>query len=56
MAAAPLTAEEAMAKAEKEGLPLVRSDNNQTRYKGVTFQQGKMRPYRRRLSQSVGAA
>ena len=39
-----MTAEEVLVKAEQEGLTLVRSDNK-AGYKGVSFHQGKMRPY-----------
>ena len=39
-----MTAEEALSAAEEEGLMLVRADNK-TRYKNVTFHQGRSRPY-----------
>ena len=46
---AAMTAEEAMAKAEEEGLPLVRADNNTT-YKNVSFKQGRSRPYQLKIT------
>jgi len=41
----PLTAKEALRQAEAEGLTLLRSESNNTGYKGVRFKSGRPKPY-----------